>query len=254
MSETSNQDVSVANVVTTREMDRTTKWLLWAVFFVLLMLISMLVYAWLSGGFTVTSPRTSQENALSVTAQQIAKDPTNGSAYAVRAEVLYKVGRKAEAYQVLSQGEAAVKGKNPALLYILRTWTVLLNSDGKYAEAEKVGQKGMAASDDYLARQGAALAAKRVTAIGGNLQTQATVDMAIQLGQTYVGEKKYDKAIVLYNYALKLDPLAADVLTQRGNVYLAQGNKAKAKADFTEALKYLPNDPAAKSGLSQASK
>ena len=77
----------------------------------------------------------------------------------------------------------------------------------------------MKASDDYLAMQGAALAAKRVTAIGGNLQTRVSVDTAIQLAQAYMGQQKYDKAIEMYDYALKLDPLAADVAPCAGSPF-----------------------------------
>ena len=144
-----------------------------------------------------------------------------------------------------------MKGQNPALLFILRAKTKLLNGESRFADAEKAGVEAMKASDDYLARQGAALAAKRVTAIGGNLQTRVSVDTAIQLAQAYMGQMKYDKALEMYDYALKLDPLAADVRTLRGFAYLSKGDKAKAKADFQETLKFLPDDPDATRGLEQ---
>lgn len=252
MSETSSQEVP-RRVLTTREMDRPTTWLLWGVFSALVILIALLVYAWFTGGLSSSLPRTAQEQSLLVTAESIRANPKDGVSYAIRAETLYHLGRKTEAYQVLQQGQTAVAGQNPALLYILRTWTALLNSDGNFTEAEKIGVKAMAASDDYLARQGAALADKKVTAINGNLKTQESVDTAIQLAGAYMGEKKYAKAIELYNYALKLEPLGADLLTMRGYAFLTSGDKAKAAADFKQALQYLPNDPSATRGLKQAS-
>ena len=252
MPESSEVRVS-RQVVTSAEMDRPTQWLLWAVVAALLMLLALVVYAWLTGGIGASAPRTAQEASLAATAEAIRAHPTDGSNYAIRAETLFGLGRKDEAFQVLDQGEKAVKGQNPALLYILRTRTALLNAEGKYAQAEQVGLKAMKASDDYLAIQGAKLAQSRVTGINGNLLTQVSVDTAVQLATAYMGQKKYDKAMEMYNYALRLEPLAGDVLTLRGFAYLAMGNKAKAKADFQQTLQYLPGDPDATRGLKQAS-
>jgi tetratricopeptide (TPR) repeat protein len=254
MPESTEVEVPRRVVTTAGEIDRSTRWLLWAVVTAVLMLVAVVAYGFFAGGFITAAPRSAQERSLAITADAIAKNPTEGSAYAIRAETLFGLGRKAEAYQVLAQGEKAVGGKNPALLYILRSRTALLNSEGKFAEAEKVGQKAMLASDDYLAIQGAELMLKKVTAINGNLQTQVSVDTAIQLAAAYMGLKKYDKAIEMYNYALKLEPLGGDILTLRGFAYLASGDKVKAKADFEQTLQYLPGDPEATRGMKQLSK
>lgn len=241
-------------VVSTNQLDRATRIMLFAVFFVLLMILAVLAYAYLLGGFGAPAPRTSAENSLVVTEAQIRSNPKGGVAYATRAETLYGLGRKAEAYQTLAQGEKAIGKEVPAILYVLRTWTALLNHDGNYAEAVKVGTRGMSSSNEYLLKQGAVLYTKRVTNINANLQVTESVDMALQTANAYMGLKQYDKALELYDYANQLEPLGADVLSLRGYAYLAKGDKTKAKADFQEALKYLPNDPTAKNGLAQASK
>jgi tetratricopeptide (TPR) repeat protein len=253
MPESTEVEVS-RRVVISEETDRPTRWLIWAVAVVALLLVTAFAYGYLSGGFVTTVPRTTAERSLAISADAIRKNPTEGSAYAIRAETLFGLGRKDEAFQVLDQGEKAVGGKNPALLYILRTRTTLLNLEGKYSEAEKVGIRAMAASDDYLAIQGAELANKSITAISGNMQTRVSVDTAIQLAAAYMGLKKYDKAIEMYTYALKLEPMAGDVLTLRGFAYLASGDKVKAKADFEQTLTYLPGDPDATAGMKQLSK
>ena len=249
-----SREVKVSSrVVTSEEIDRSTRWLLWAVVSALLMLGALGAYAWLSGAFDTAVPRTAQERTLAATAASILTHPTEGSAYAIRAETLFGLGRKTEAFQVLDQGEKAVAGQNPALLYILRTKTALLNAEGKYAEAEKVGLRAMTASDDYLGKQGLELAQKKVTGINGNLQTQVSVDTAVQLAATYMGLKKYNKALEMYDYALRLEPLSGDILTLRGFAHLVAGDKVKAKADFQQTLKYLPGDPSATRGLKQLS-
>jgi len=254
MPETNEVEVS-KRVVTTKGTDPVTRWLLWGIVAVLLMLAALIAYALMTGSFSNSgTPRTAEEDALLTTAQAIRANPKDGQQYAIRAETLHTLGRKAEAYQVLSQGESVVATAEPALLYILRTRTSLLNADGKYVEAEKVGHAAMTASDDYLGLQGLALARKSVTNIDQNLRKTMSVDTAIQLAAAYMGEKKYAKAIEMYTYSLKLDPLAADVMSLRGTAYLVSGDKVKAKADFVEALKYLPDDSGALAGMKQLSK
>lgn len=236
------------------EMDRPTRVLAWATVGVVLMLVSLVAYAWLSGVFARNvPPRTAQEDALVATDASIAKDPSNGAQYAIRAEALYGVGSKTEAFQTLDAGEKAVAGKNPGLLYVLRARAALLNREKRYTEAAKVGEKAMEASDDYLRAQGVVLVQKGVTVVGGNTQTRISVDTALQVAETHMALKDYDKAIELYSYALTLEPTAADIVSMRGWAYLEKGDRAKAKTDFKTALEYMPDDPYATSGMKRLS-
>jgi tetratricopeptide (TPR) repeat protein len=243
----------VSRTVVSHEVDRSTRFLIWAVAGVALMVVALVGYALMTGLFTTTAPKTAEEDALASTAEGISRNPKDGRQYAVRAETLHELGQKKEAYAVLDQGERAVAGENPALLYILRSKTSLLNADGRYAEAVKVGGRAMKASDDYLGKQGAKLASKGVTGISGNMKMQLSIDTAIQVGQAHAGLKQWDKAITMYDYALRLDPLAGDVLSMRGWAYLEMGQKEKARADFEQTLKYLPDDTIATRGMKQLS-
>lgn len=236
--------------------ERATRWLTWATVGTLLMLAALGGYAVLAGVFTDdhSAPATVAEQALSSSAADIVADPTDGSAYATRAEALFATGEEASAFAVLAQGEEAVDGKNPGLLYVLRAWTALLNRQHRYAEAEKVGLRAIEASDAYLEAQGVILVRKGISVVGGNTITRPSVDTALALAEAYMGEKKYDKAIELYQYALSLEPLAADILTMRGWAYVEKGDKTKAKADFTEAARYLPDDALVISGLKAVAK
>jgi len=252
MPETSETNV-MRRVVVTEERDRPTRLLVWAVVFTALMLVAMLAYAAVTGTFSNTAPRTAQEDALASTAEAIRQNPNDGKQYAIRAETLHQLGETKQAFAVLDQGEKAAANENPGLLYVLRARTALLNAEGRYAEAVRVGTRAMTASDDYLGEQGLKLAKKGVTGITGNVQTQLSVDTAIQVAAAYAGLKKWDKAIEMYDYALRLDPLAGDILSLRGWAHLDAGNKAKAKADFQQSLKYLPDDAAALQGMKQLS-
>jgi tetratricopeptide (TPR) repeat protein len=241
-------------VGTPEDVDRPTQWLAWATAGVVLMLIALVAYAYLAGVFVKDTPaRTAEEDALAQTSASIAQNPSNGAGYAVRAEALFAIGDETGAFATLDTGEAAVKGKNPDLLYVLRSRTALLDRQGKFAEAAVAGEKAMKASDDYLKAQGVVLVQKGINVVGGNTQTRPSVDTALQVAEAYMGLKNYDKAIGLYNYALALEPTAADIVTMRGWVYIQQGDKVKAKADFERALEFMPDDADALSGMKQVS-
>jgi tetratricopeptide (TPR) repeat protein len=236
------------------ETDRTTRLLWWAVITAVLTLVSVIAYGYLAGALETAPPRTAEEDAIASTAEAIAKNPSDGKQYAIRAEALHSTGSRTEAFQVLDQGEKAVAGKNPALLYILRTRTALLNDEGRFSEAAEVGLKAMDASDAYLTQQAQTLAQKGVTAISGNRDTRASVDTALLVAEAYTGLKQYAKAAETYDYALLLEPTAADILSMRGWAYLEAGDKAKAKADFEATLKYLPDDEYAVRGMKELSR
>jgi len=236
-----------------KESDRATRWLWWAVIAAVLMLVSVITYGYMAGALESAPPRTAEEDALASTTEAIAKNPSDGKQYAIRAEALYRTGSVTEAFQVLDQGEKAVNGKNPGLLYILRTRTALLNEQGKFAEAAKVGLKAMDASDDYLTQQSEALVQKGVTAVAGNRDTRASVDTALLVAKAYTGLKQYSKAAEVYDYALQLEPTAADILSMRGWAHLEAGDKVAAKADFEQTLKYMPDDEYAARGLKELS-
>ena len=135
----------------------------------------------------------------------------------------------------------------PALLFILRSRTMLLNQEERFAEAEKAGNAAVAASDRYLTLQFKELVGKGLSPQGAD--TKLTVAAAVELAAAYIGQEKWDEAIKLYTYALTYDPNAADILSMRGWAYLEKGSEASATVDFNEALRYLPDDPRTLEGL-----
>ena len=237
----------VRRVVVEKTSDPVTGWLGWAIAFAVLMLGALAVYAVVTNVFTDTTPRTAEEAELARSAVALRSNPANGASYARRAEALFKVGRIKEAYAVLDQGEKAVGEEVPALLFILRSRTMLLNQEERYAEAEKVGNRAITASDKYLAAQFKELVAKGLSPQGAD--SQPTVAAAIQLAAAYMGQEKWDEAIKLYNYALTYDPAAGDILSMRGWAYLEKGSETSATVDFNEALRYLPDDRRTLEGL-----
>ncbi|MCL2332408.1 MAG: tetratricopeptide repeat protein [Actinomycetia bacterium] len=73
------------------------------------------------------------------------------------------------------------------------------------------------------------------------------------LADIYAGAKDYNNVVkYLTIYLGQKGAPNATVFIDRGNAYLALGQKDKAKQDFQNALKYIPGDAAATAGLKKA--
>jgi tetratricopeptide (TPR) repeat protein len=60
-------------------------------------------------------------------------------------------------------------------------------------------------------------------------------------GDTWQEKKEYNKAIVDYDQALRLDPNFAVAFNNRGNAWLAKGEHDKAIVDYSEAIRVDPS-------------
>ncbi|WP_322515647.1 hypothetical protein SR870_22150 [Rhodopseudomonas palustris] len=58
--------------------------------------------------------------------------------------------------------------------------------------------------------------------------------------------RQVDRALVDYDDALRLDPKQPDILNARGELWLGKGDRAKALADFSAALRLNRDHPAAR--------
>jgi tetratricopeptide (TPR) repeat protein len=61
-------------------------------------------------------------------------------------------------------------------------------------------------------------------------------------GNAYFADKDYDRAIVDYTEAIRLDPKYALAQNNRGNAYKAKGDYDSAIADYTETIRLDPED------------
>ena len=77
-------------------------------------------------------------------------------------------------------------------------------------------------------------------------------DSASLLANIYQQSKDYTNEAKYLTLYLQGKPTDASALVDRGNAYLALGQKDKAKSDFQNALKYIPNDADATAGLKKA--
>lgn len=77
-------------------------------------------------------------------------------------------------------------------------------------------------------------------------------DSAVALSFLYAERGEIDKQILMLDVAMVGMPTNADLFLWRGQAHLAQGDNAAAIEDFTEALRFIPDDEAALQGLEEA--
>ncbi|HSN49240.1 MAG TPA: serine hydrolase [Flavobacterium sp.] len=76
----------------------------------------------------------------------------------------------------------------------------------------------------------------------------------LEVGQSLMQEKKYDKALVLYKFYTKAFPNIVVAWNDLGDIYLLQNNKAEAIKSYKQALKIRPENPRAKESLDKLTK
>jgi len=77
-------------------------------------------------------------------------------------------------------------------------------------------------------------------------------DSALALAFLYGEQGDMTKKVEFLDIFLRGNPTAGDMLVERGNAKLELGDKEGAAEDFTEALRFLPNDELALEGLEKS--
>jgi len=72
--------------------------------------------------------------------------------------------------------------------------------------------------------------------------SSSTAQDFINSGNTYYDKGDYDRAIVDYTQAIKLDPNYNDAYYNRGNAYFDKGDYNRAIVDYTQVIKLDPNN------------
>jgi tetratricopeptide (TPR) repeat protein len=218
-----------------------------AVFFTIVCILSLLVYALLAGVFMPPAPRTRAEAVLAEAKAAVGANPGNGKAWANYAEAMYATGDKSGAFAAITQANKQVK--DTTILLVNNAELHLLLLDGQNAEVVKRSTKYVQKDIDLRA----AVADKNITkgiAVPLDMQDNAsTVDLFTLRGTAEGNLKKWKDAATDYGNALKIDPQAADVQILRGWASLYAGDMVAAKADFENALRFLPGDRSATDGL-----
>lgn len=220
-----------------------------AIALVLIGALLTLIFALVNGSLSLTdAPADETSAAISRARAELEADPS-AETYGRLIVGLGQSKRFSEAYSLLEEGRNRDfdQTRTQALEF---AYGSLLAMEGKDDQAVEVLVKVMDdlknAFESELARgddQNWAMA---------NGMPENYMESAHTLALIYEKKGQDDDALKMYDAFLKYSPLAADILIARGNLKLKMDDKKGALADFSEALRFVPDSTEAKDGIAQA--
>jgi tetratricopeptide (TPR) repeat protein len=209
---------------------------------VILVLVAL---AWLVYGVMVrpVAPRTSVERAVLEMELTVKAQPKNGRAWGDYISALINAGQYLKAEQAISDGLRLATDKAPVLVRQAQ----ILHIQGRDDRALEVAGSAIKTANATRDKALQDIRKKGVTA-----PTDASPDVfeaELVRGDILAARGELKAAVEAYTGALLEKPRMSDVLAMRGAVYAKLGDKAAARADFTEALRYDPENADARRGL-----
>lgn len=233
------------------EPDRVATVLKYAIAFLVVAVICVLLYALVVGVFAPPAPRTLVESSLLQAQAAVKKDAGNGQAWAALAGAQWASGDEAAAWATLEQGRKKVKDGSIVVINVMTLR--FLEAEGKNDELLKKANEYIKAASKYRITQLEKDRARGITTPAEMTDNTKEIELLVLQAAALGNTAKWKEAVKSLDYAIELDPLGADLYTQRGWAKLRAGDKAAAKKDFQKALAYIPDNKSAAQGLKEAS-
>ena len=231
--------------------DRLSTVLKYGIAFVVVTILCVLVYALIVGVFSPPAPRTVVESSLLQAEAAVKKNAGNGQAWAALAGAQWASGNESEAWATLEQGRKKVKDGSIVVVNVMALR--FLEAEGKNDELLKKSDEYIKAAALNRVKQLEEAAAKGIKTPAELNDNTNEIELLVLKATAQGNLGKWKDSVKSLNYAIELDPLGADLLTLRGWAKLRSGDKAGAKKDFQQALKYMPDNTSASQGLKEAS-
>ncbi|MDO8963216.1 MAG: tetratricopeptide repeat protein [Coriobacteriia bacterium] len=213
-------------------------------------LLTLAGYAVWAGLFDPQPPRTSQERQLSVLSALITTKPTDQYVWADYIQALVDTHQYGRALTVIAQARTAI-GDAPQVDV----------QEARYHYLRDDRQRALSLLEGTVARIEARRAEKREANMRKGtsgeivkLDTEAMVKALLLTARIHADLGRLDEAIVALTRALKDDPSMADVLIARGDLYARKNAVDLAAEDYRAALRFMPDNAAARAGLARIGK
>ena len=229
--------------------DPLVRWLLIAIFGVVILTLAGVVSALVFGLFNTTgAPRTEVERELVYLSAQVQSGKANSQSFALYVDALVRAGQLAKAKQAL---DTALQTAKTDRSYLLAEQAKLNLTDKQYQATVKSADLAMAEAQKelkaYVAKNIAANRAPYAGAVIPDSYSTAALAKASALAALH----DYAGAIKAYDAYLKISSTDSDVLVLRAQLKVQTGDKTGAAADYRTALKYIPDYQPALDGLKQ---
>jgi tetratricopeptide (TPR) repeat protein len=227
-----------------------TRLLGFAIVFLVISILSVVLYGLLAGVLNAPAPRTLVEASAAQAEAQLAKTPGSGRAWAALAASRWASGDRAGAYRALEEAASVVT--DHSILFVHTAELDFLLAEGRNEEAHEKAVEYVKAEEEYRVKEAAELLSRGIKQTEGYFDYGETVRLYVLKAAIEGNLEKWEDAVKTLDFALKLDDKAADVITLRGWAKLQSGDAEGAAADFRQALKYIPDYASAKEGLDAA--
>jgi len=202
------------------------------------------VSALLTGILGSAEPRTQLERDMQYYEQKVKEDPSNTANWRQYAFTLIAAKQYSRADAVIGRAEKSVDDTATADVAIARAQ--LQFEQKHYDKCIETCDAIQQSLDEYYQEQ-------RKTPgtpiyLGAPVSENYYSSLLLE-AESFGAKNEPEQAIECLDEFLKDKPRASDVLTRRGAFKAEAGDTAGAEADYREALKYLPGDPAALNGL-----
>lgn len=211
----------------------------WSIGVVVLALATAVVYVLASGILIPHAPRTMVERQLATFEADVTADPKVPVAWAKYIDVLTYAGQYADAERTIERALKAVPKDQSGIIELSRVR--LLFAQGRLDQALTASRVALSAIDKSVDVETKRLTDKGVTKSGianMHLGDKERAAIYVMRARIYRERGAWSDVVDDATKALKLDPLAADVLTLRGMAYAKIGDVAAARKDLEAASKY----------------
>lgn len=210
-------------------------------------ILGMLVAALTLGDLGGTkAPRTYVERQVSMLESTVKASPDNGKAWAELARALLDSNQNDRAAGVIRQGLiAAANDKAPVLVEQAR----LEFRQGDSKKALETADKAIAEANKFRALLVEQYRAKGIVMDTRAMPMDAVISGAILKSVIFQKQGKPQDAIDALTIALNEKGTMADVLTQRGLLYLDLKRYQEARNDLEKALAFIPDYAEARAGI-----
>lgn len=240
----------IEEVVPETKRDPVAVALLFAIFFVIVVALTGILYLLLNGSINAEAPRTAIEAQLSAVESAVAENPGSGKVWADYIAALSAAGQYGTAQEKVESARKVLKGED--LLLVNIEATDLLLSQKKYKEAFKLAEKNLKDEETERARVIKEKADEGIRVDPKMYGPEIAIKNRLAHARAAGALKKWDVVIKTLTVALEYDPMASDIYYLRGDAYMRSGDKTKAVADFQTCLKYDPEFEAASAALKKA--
>ncbi len=242
----------VEEVVVQREADPLSSALRFAIFFVIAVALTGVLYLVVTNVLDPVAPRTAAEAQLVAVRNAVKANPNSGGVWADYIRALTGVQQYDQAEKELENARRVLNKTDEQRLLAEIAGQELLLAQQKYPEAYKAGTAAIALENKVRETVVKEAAAKGLMIDPKLFGPEITTDVYLFHARAAGALEKWDEAIESLDMAIKYTPRAADLYFLRGDAYLRSGDKKNAAKDFKAALKFDPQYTAAQVGLEKA--